>query len=76
MPKGCGGSASKVVAICECDYSATPLAERPGVSMREAVIFMMADQRWKLIHCEVGFRPILESDPDELSDLDAARQTG
>ena len=58
--------------ICEYDYSATPLADKMGLGVREAVIFMVADKRWKLVHCEGGFRPILfdlENDPDELTDL-------
>ncbi|WP_375691319.1 sulfatase-like hydrolase/transferase [Pseudooceanicola sp. LIPI14-2-Ac024] len=58
--------------ICEYDFAATPLADRLGLSVREAVMFMVADKRWKLIHCEGGFRPILfdlENDPDELTDL-------
>ena len=58
--------------ICEYDYSASPIAEKLGVSTREGVMFMVADARWKLIHCEGGFRPILfdrEADPDELVDL-------
>ncbi len=58
--------------ICEYDYAATPLADRLGVSVREAVMFMVADKTWKLIHCEGGFRPILfdlEADPEELVDL-------
>ncbi|QEW19535.1 Arylsulfatase [Marinibacterium anthonyi] len=58
--------------ICEYDYSATPLADRLNVSVRDAVMFMVADTRWKLIHCEGGFAPILfdlVNDPDELIDL-------
>lgn len=58
--------------VCEYDYAATPMAERLGVGVRDAVMFMVADERWKLIHCEGGYRPILfdlENDPDELVDL-------
>jgi len=58
--------------ISEYDFSATPMAEKLGVDAREAVMFMVADTRWKLIHCEGGFRPVLfdlEHDPDELTDL-------
>ena len=58
--------------ICEYDYSSTPLADVLGLSAREAVMFMVADKRWKLIHCERGFRPILfdlKNNPDELVDL-------
>ncbi len=60
------------VVICEYDYSASPIAERLNASVRDAVMFMVANKRWKLIHCEGGHRPILfdlENDPDELVDL-------
>ncbi|MFV0383959.1 sulfatase-like hydrolase/transferase [Paracoccus sp. (in: a-proteobacteria)] len=59
-------------AICEYDYSVTPTAAQLGLSVREAVIFMVADKHWKLIHFEGGFRPILfdlKNDPQELTDL-------
>ncbi len=62
----------KEFVICEYDYSATPAADALGVSARDAVMFMVATKRWKLIHCEGGFRPILfdlENDPQELVDL-------
>ncbi len=65
--------------ICEYDYSATPLADRLGVSAREAVMFMVADKRWKLVHCEGGFRPMLfdlQNDPDELVDLGGSEAHG
>ena len=58
--------------ICEYDYSASPLADRLGLGVREAVMFMVATKEWKLVHCEGGFRPILfdlKNDPDELVDL-------
>ncbi|MDF0595623.1 sulfatase-like hydrolase/transferase [Psychromarinibacter halotolerans] len=58
--------------ICEYDYAATPLADKLGLNVREAVMFMVADKDWKLIHCEGGFRPILfdlVNDPHELTDL-------
>ncbi|WP_171230377.1 sulfatase-like hydrolase/transferase [Ruegeria sp. HKCCA4008] len=60
------------VAICEYDYSASPIAQRLNLSVRDAVMFMVANEKWKLIHCEGGYRPILfdlENDPDELVDL-------
>ncbi|MEC7259077.1 MAG: sulfatase/phosphatase domain-containing protein, partial [Pseudomonadota bacterium] len=59
-------------AICEYDYSAMPLAQKLGVSTRDAVLFMVATKRWKMIHAEGGFPPILFdllNDPDELVDL-------
>ncbi len=60
------------VVICEYDYSASPIAERLNASVRDAVMFMVANKRWKLIHCEGGHRPILfdlQNDPQELIDL-------
>ncbi|WOI55812.1 sulfatase-like hydrolase/transferase [Palleronia sp. LCG004] len=60
--------------VCEYDYSASPIAERLGVSVRDGVMFMVGTTRWKLIHFEGGFRPILfdlTEDPDELVDLGA-----
>ena len=58
--------------ICEYDYSATPLADKLGLNPRDAVMFMVADKKYKLIHFEGGSRPILfdlEADPNELTDL-------
>ncbi len=60
------------VVICEYDYSASPIAEKLNASVRDAVMFMVADKKWKLIHCEGGHRPLLfdlENDPNELNDL-------
>ncbi|WP_299897957.1 sulfatase-like hydrolase/transferase [uncultured Ruegeria sp.] len=62
----------RTVAICEYDYSASPIAQRLNASVRDAVMFMVANEKWKLIHCEGGYRPILfdlKNDPDELIDL-------
>jgi len=59
-------------AISEFDYSATPMAERLGLEPRDARLFMVADKRWKLMHAEGGFRPMLfdlQEDPNELVDL-------
>ena len=58
--------------ISEYDYSQTPMAAQLGVSLRDARLFMLADRRWKLIHAEGGFRPMLfdqDNDPMELADL-------
>ncbi|MCW9043941.1 MAG: sulfatase-like hydrolase/transferase [Pseudopelagicola sp.] len=58
--------------ICEYDYSASPVAHLNDISVRAAVMFMVATKRWKLIHFETGDRPMLfdlENDPDELCDL-------
>ena len=58
--------------ISEYDYSATPIAHLNNVAVRDATMFMVATDKWKLIHFEGGYRPMLfdlESDPDELCDL-------
>lgn len=61
----------------EYDYSAMALAG-PGyldVSPEDARLFMVFDGRWKLIHAEGGFRPMLfdlETDPEEFDDLGAS----
>jgi arylsulfatase A-like enzyme len=57
--------------ISEYNYSVTPMAAKLGVEPKNAVLFMVADRRWKLIHAE-GFRPMLfdrENDPNEFEDL-------
>jgi arylsulfatase A-like enzyme len=59
-------------AISEYNYSITPTAARLGVSDEDARLFMVADVRWKLIHFEGGFRPMLfdlANDPQEFNDL-------
>jgi len=59
-------------AISEFDYSATMMAEKLGLEPRDARLFMVADKRWKFMHAEGGFRPMLfdmKADPDELEDL-------
>lgn len=58
--------------ICEYDYSASPIAEHLNMNTRDAVMFMVADKHWKMIHCEGFEHPILfdlKNDPDELVDL-------
>lgn len=57
--------------ICEFDYSTTPIADRLGLAHRDARAFMIFDGRWKMIHFEGGFRPMLfdlKSDPNEFMD--------
>ena len=61
--------------ICEYDYAMTPLADTLGLSIGAARMVMIADHRWKMIHCAGGFAPILFdrlNDPQELSDLGAS----
>jgi len=58
--------------ISEYNYSCMPMAEKLGVSPEDARMFMVFDGRYKLIHFEGGFRPMLfdlHSDPDEFTDL-------
>jgi arylsulfatase A-like enzyme len=61
-------------AVSEYDYSITPMAKHLGVASKDARLFMLVDKRWKFIHAEGGFRPMLfdlEADPDELNDIGA-----
>ena len=66
-------------AISEYDYSTSPMAAELGVTPRDARLFMVTDERWKFIHAEGGFRPMLfdlQNDPDEFTDLgDSADHT-
>ncbi|MEM5582116.1 sulfatase-like hydrolase/transferase [Roseibium sp. AS2] len=58
--------------VSEYDYSVTPMCQKLGVSSRDARLFMVFDGRYKLIHAEGGFRPMLfdlTSDPQEFHDL-------
>lgn len=58
--------------ISEYDYSATPQCVQLGLKPRDARLFMVFDGRFKLIHAEGGFRPLLfdlANDPDEFRDL-------
>ncbi len=59
-------------AISEYDYSTSPMAAELNVTPRDARLFMVTDKRWKFIHAEGGFRPMLfdlQNDPDEFTDL-------
>jgi arylsulfatase A-like enzyme len=58
--------------VSEYDYSATSMAVKLGLCPRDARLFMVADARYKFMHAEGGFRPMLfdmEADPEELHDL-------
>jgi arylsulfatase A-like enzyme len=62
------------VVISEYDYSVTPMRAQLGVSSRDARLFMVFGGRWKMMHAEGGFRPMLfdlDTDPDEYHDLGA-----
>ena len=61
-------------AISEYDYAPSPISVRLGVAPCDARLFMVTDKRWKFIHAEGGFRPMLfdlENDPQEFFDLGA-----
>ncbi|MEH6523396.1 sulfatase-like hydrolase/transferase [Sulfitobacter sp.] len=67
------------VCISEYDYSSTPMRDVVGVSNRDARLFMVFDGRFKLIHAEGGFRPMLfdlKNDPSEFVDLAKADAHG
>ena len=58
--------------ISEFDYSVTPMAVQLGLEPRDARLFMVFDGRYKLMHAEGGFRPMLfdlQEDPQEFNDL-------
>lgn len=66
-------------AISEYDYSATSMAAALGLSPRDSRLFMVVTKRWKLVHAEGGFRPMLfdlEADPEELDDLGGRQDHG
>ncbi len=59
-------------AISEFDFSATPQSTKLGLEPKDCRLFMVFDGRYKLMHAEGGFRPMLfdlESDPDEIDDI-------
>ncbi len=60
------------VVISEFDYSATPQSVKLGLDPKDCRLFMVFDGRYKLMHAEGGFRPMLFDlavDPDEFHDL-------
>lgn len=62
----------RAFVISEYDYSATPQCVKLGLEPRDARLFMVFDGRYKLMHAEGGFRPMLfdlTEDPDEFFDL-------
>ncbi|WP_187970901.1 sulfatase-like hydrolase/transferase [Aquibium microcysteis] len=70
-----GAAPARAAVFCEYDYAATTLAGTLGLGPAEARMFMVFDGRFKLIHFEGGFRPMLfdlDADPGELDDLGAS----
>ena len=58
--------------ISEFDYSVNPQAVKLGLEPRDCRLFMVFDGRWKMMHAEGGFRPMLfdlGNDPEEFHDL-------
>jgi len=58
-------------AVSEYDYSITPMSGRLGLAPKDARLFMVTDDRWKFMHAEGGFPPMLfdlQNDPKELND--------
>ncbi len=58
--------------MSEFDYSMTPQCLKLGLEPRDARLFMVFDGRYKLMHAEGGFRPMLfdlKTDPEEFHDL-------
>ncbi|WP_305984601.1 sulfatase-like hydrolase/transferase [Roseibium sp.] len=59
-------------AVSEFDYSPTQQAVKLGLDPKDCRLFMVFDGRYKLMHAEGGFRPMLfdlKEDPDEFHDL-------
>ena len=62
-------------AISEYDYSLRPFAKTLVTRSADARLFMVTDARWKFMHAEGGFRPMLfdlQNDPEEFVDLGAS----
>ena len=58
--------------ISEYDYSSTSQAVKLELEPRDARLFMVFDGRYKMMHAEGGFRPMLfdlHEDPEEFHDL-------
>ncbi len=58
--------------VSEFDYSGSTVANEFDLEPRDCRLFMVFDGRWKMMHAEGGFRPMLfdlETDPDEFIDL-------
>jgi arylsulfatase A-like enzyme len=70
-----GAAPAREAVFCEYDYSASPLAGRLELHPDDARMFMVFDGRFKMVHFEGGFRPMLfdlDADPGELDDLGAS----
>jgi arylsulfatase A-like enzyme len=62
----------KDFVFCEYDFSMRPIADRLGLNNADARCFMIANEKWKMIHFDGGLRPMLfdlENDPQEINDV-------
>jgi len=77
VPWLCGETpAWREFAVSEFDYSPTQQAVKLGLDPKDCRLFMVFDGRYKLMHAEGGFRPMLfdlKEDPDEFHDLAKGR---
>ena len=58
--------------VSEFDYAPTPQCVKLGLEPRDARLLMIFDGRYKMVHAEGGFRPMLfdlAADPHEFHDL-------
>ena len=73
MPWLCGETPDwRSFVISEFNYAATGVGDALGLAPKDCRLFMVFDGRWKLVHAEGGFRPMLfdlETDPQEFVDL-------
>ncbi len=64
--------------VSEYDYSTSGIPKKLNISAKDARLFMVFDGRYKLIHAEGNFQPMifdLYNDPDEINDLNAQINT-
>ncbi len=62
--------------VSEYDYSTSGIPEKLNVATKDARLFMIFDGRYKLIHAQGGFLPMLfdlKNDPKELNDLGSGK---
>ena len=67
----------RAAVISEMDYSTSPMQAQLNLAARDARLFMIFDGRFKLVHAEGGFRPMLfdlAEDPHEFADLGKSPQ--
>jgi arylsulfatase A-like enzyme len=62
----------RTYVVSDFDYSSTPQGKALGLDPMDCRLFMIFDGRFKLMHAEGGFRPMLfdlQTDPEEFHDL-------